>query len=91
MRERDVEQHLVSRCKARGWLCWKFVSPQNNGVPDRIVVMPGQVAFIELKAPGKRPTKLQQYRHRQLEAHNIEVTTLDTKQAVDAWVDAHAV
>ena len=57
MLESTVERHLREEAKKRKGTALKFVSPGMNGVPDRIVLMPdGKMAFVELKAPGKKPT-----------------------------------
>lgn len=43
-----------------GGVAYKFVSPGNSGVPDRIILMPGgQVYFVELKREGGQLTSLQ--------------------------------
>ena len=40
--------------RACGGKAYKFVSPGNPGVPDRICVFPGgAVVFVELKRPGR--------------------------------------
>ena len=66
MRERDIELKLRDAVKAVGGLCWKFTSPGTSGVPDRIVLMPkGRIAFVETKAPGDVPRKIQLKRHKQ--------------------------
>lgn len=68
-------------------LCWKFVSPGMAGVPDRIVIPPwGRVIFVELKAPGKKPRKLQKVRREQLKAQNVDVWVIDSKEKVDKFV-----
>lgn len=61
IRERDIDQALVRYAKSRGCLIYKFSSPSHRGVADRILVTPklGTVVFIELKAPGEKPTALQ--------------------------------
>ena len=60
MLERDIEKILVKEIKAAGGLAYKFVSPGNDGVPDRIVILPGgEVIFVELKTDTGRLTKLQ--------------------------------
>lgn len=46
MRERDVERYLRERVKQLGGRAYKFVSPGNNGVPDRIVMLPGGNCFL---------------------------------------------
>ena len=55
MLEKTVEKELCDRVKNDlcGWAL-KFVSPGQNGVPDRIVLVPyGRIYFVETKAPGK--------------------------------------
>lgn len=54
-----VENHLVRRCKERGWMQFKFTAPGRRGVPDRIVIADGVVAFVELKSPVGTPSKIQ--------------------------------
>lgn len=50
MLEKDVEKLLVQEVKKLGGRAYKFVSPGNTGVPDRIVIFPdGKVRFVELK------------------------------------------
>jgi hypothetical protein len=50
--EKDIEQKLRNQIKARGGLCLKWVSPGNNGVPDRIILLPGaRIYFVETKRP----------------------------------------
>ena len=62
MRERQIEQALVAAVRKRHGLCPKWVSPGWDGVPDRIILLPGgRIGFAELKAPGKRERKLQLY------------------------------
>ena len=46
MLEKDVEKKLG---KKLGGLWYKFVSPGNAGVPDRIAVRDGRVLFVEMK------------------------------------------
>lgn len=52
MREKDIERHLRLKVEKLGGLCYKWVSPSNAGVPDRIVMLPGGItAFVEVKSP----------------------------------------
>lgn len=59
MKESTIEAAFVKWCKAHGYYTRKFSSPAHRGVPDRIVAKNGKVLFIEFKAPGEKPTKLQ--------------------------------
>lgn len=40
MREKTIEQKLVSAVRAKGGIAPKFVSPGFDGVPDRLVLEP---------------------------------------------------
>ena len=60
MREKEIESYLRDRIRRIGGKAYKFVSPGNNGVPDRLVCLPGgHAVFVELKAPGKAPRPIQ--------------------------------
>ncbi|SFS01614.1 VRR-NUC domain-containing protein, partial [Anaeromicropila populeti] len=58
--EKRIEQKMTQEVKKLGGRAVKFVSPGWDGVPDRIVFFPGgRVAFVEVKAPGKKLRPLQ--------------------------------
>lgn len=78
MREKVIEQQLVEAVKNAGGLCPKFASPGFDGMPDRIVLLPGsKAAFVEVKSPGKKPRPLQLKRHDQLRRLGFQVYVLD--------------
>lgn len=83
MREKTIEAKLVKAVKSMGGLAPKFVSPGLDGVPDRLVLLPkGKIAFIELKAPGKKPRPLQVRRKSQLEALGFLVYCIDGPEQI---------
>lgn len=82
-----VENYLVNRCKANGFLCYKFVSPGHNGVPDRIVIGNGRVLFIELKAKNGHPSALQIETIRHINDAGGDARLCYSCQAVDAIID----
>lgn len=87
MIERDIEQYLVKQAKAAGGKAYKFESPGNNGVPDRIVILPGgRIAFAELKAPGKKPTPLQINQQRFIRNQGMTVVVIDSKEGADELI-----
>jgi len=88
MLERAVERRLVFEAKRRGGLALKFVSPGMDGVPDRIVLLPpGKLAFVELKAPGKVMRPLQVRRKEQLEALGFSVYRVDGMEQIGGILD----
>lgn len=83
MLERVIESRLRQEAKKRGGMALKFVSPGMNGVPDRIVLMPGgKMAFVELKAPGKAPGALQEKRIGQFRKLGFLVYVLDGTERI---------
>lgn len=89
MNEKEVEQCLVAAVKTAGGWCPKFISPGTDGMPDRIVLMPGgHVAFVEVKAPGKKPRKLQIRRHIRLRHLGFPVFVLDDPAEIPGIIAA---
>jgi hypothetical protein len=59
-KEQRLEQIVIAYARERSILTYKFVSPANRGVPDRVFIFPtGITLWIEFKAPGRKPTPLQ--------------------------------
>lgn len=87
MLERDIERALVKKVKMLGGKCEKFVSPGRRSVPDRIVTLPpnGRTIYVELKAPGKKPTKKQAKDHKERRELGCEVRVIDTLEQVEAF------
>ena len=55
MREKVIEQKLVAEVKKRGGICPKWVSPGFDGMPDRIVLLPGRhFGLVEVKETMRR-------------------------------------
>lgn len=70
-----------------GGIALKFVSPGMAGVPDRIVLLQkAKIAFVELKAPGKKMRPLQIKRKRQLEELGFSVYCIDSFEAIDDFI-----
>ena len=84
MREKKIEQKLVSAVKKHGGICPKFVSPGFDGMPDRLLLLPhGRFAFVEVKAPNQKPRPLQLSRHRLLRRLGFRVYVLDALEDID--------
>ncbi len=88
MREKIIEQKLVSEVKKRGGICPKWVAPGFDGMPDRIVFLPHRkFGLVEVKAPGKQPRPLQVSRHRLLEKLGFKVYILDGENQIGGILD----
>jgi VRR-NUC domain. len=88
MREKTIERKLAVTVKKMGGICPKFVSPGLDGMPDRLVLLPGgRLAFVEVKAPGKKPQPLQMVRHEMLKRLGFAVYVLDDVEKIGEMLD----
>ena len=88
MREKSIEHKLTLMVKRRGGIRPKFVSPGFDGMPDRIVLLPGcHFAFVEVKSPGESPRPLQLSRHRLLQRLGFKVYVLDDPEQIGGILD----
>lgn len=77
MTEREIEKKLVDGVRKLGGRAYKFVSPGNDGVPDRIVVLPGiSPVFVELKTETGRLSSLQNVQIKKLKDLGQDVRVL---------------
>lgn len=87
MRESKVETYLVERVEAEGGLVRKLKWVGRLGAPDRLVLFPGEVLFVEVKAPGEKPRASQVREHARLRSFGAKVYTLDTYEQVDNFIN----
>jgi hypothetical protein len=88
VRERDVEYHLRTRVEREGGICYKFASPGRRGVPDRIVLLRGVTVFVEVKAPGEKTTKQQDFEINRMRRVGAFVVVVDSKESVNNLMSA---
>ncbi len=87
MREASIEQSLRLKLQKIGCLFYKWVSPGNNGVPDRIVITPdGSVIFVELKTSRGNLSPDQHVQIRRLTKNHARVVVSHGKQDADNFV-----
>lgn len=85
--EKSIENHLVKRVRENGGEALKFYSQFSTGYPDRVVMLPGgRIYWVELKAPGKKPTKLQTEMHEKLRKLGQVVLVIDSKETVNSFI-----
>lgn len=78
MRESLIERKSCQFAKANGWLVYKFVSPSQSGVPDRLFIRDGAVVFVEFKAAGEQLRPLQQRIIANMRLHGAKVYVIDS-------------
>ena len=90
MLESRVERRLKKRVEALGCgvMCRKLESPGFAGMPDRMIMLPGEkVIFVETKQPGKKERARQEYVQGLIRELGFEVwSAVDTVERVDAVV-----
>lgn len=73
----------MNAVKVMGGIAPKLVCPSYDGMPDRIVLLPGgHVVFVEVKAPGEKPRPLQRARHEMLSRLGFKVYVLDDPERI---------
>jgi len=88
MRESMVEKRLVERVRRAGGKALKLGGVNDRGKPDRLVLLPGgQVLFVELKAPGKKLTKLQGHWFSLLGTWGFRCELVDSYERVDQLIE----
>lgn len=74
MLEKEIERRMCEMIRKRGGLTYKFTSPGNVGVPDRLIITPtGVVWFVELKTETGRLANIQKWQIRELEKRGANV------------------
>jgi len=89
MLEKILERKVCQYAKDHGWLVYKWVSPNQRGVPDRILFKAGVTLCIEFKQLNKKPTALQKHHHKLLTAAGIEVKVIDSVDSGKQLIDHH--
>ena len=89
MLEKNIEKKLIAAVKSIDGIAFKFIAPGINGVPDRLVLLPGgRIAFVEIKAPGQKMRLQQVLRKRQLERLGFLVYCIDSPEQIGGVLDA---
>lgn len=81
MRESAVEKTICDHAETKGWIALKLRGAGDRGKPDRMFLRNGQAVFMEVKAPGKQPTALQERWLRQLNDAGFVAVWTDNAEA----------
>jgi hypothetical protein len=86
MKESEIERYFVWAVMLRQGLTYKFKSPTQRGVADRIACMPnGETWFVELKVRGGRLAPLQELFAMDMRRLGQRYACLWSKEGVDEW------
>lgn len=85
--EKTLEQRLRREIEHRGGMAVKLTSQHHRGLPDRLVLMPGGLAyFVEMKSSGKKPTALQEHTHSLISGLDFVVAVVDSRESLDVFL-----
>jgi len=86
--EKNIEAAFVTAVREQlGGVAYKLTSSGHRGLPDRLVLLPlRRVFFVELKAPGRKPTTLQQRRIADLNELGHECFLIDSYAEISRFV-----
>lgn len=76
--EKLIQHRVVGYARQRGMLALKINTGAQKGWPDYLFITEdGKHFWIEFKAPGKKPTKLQTHRMKELSLRDVDVWYCD--------------
>lgn len=86
-KEKTIERRLTDGIKEMDGMCIKLYAGMLSGLPDRLILLPGGfIYFVETKAPGKKPRKLQLIIHRKMNRLGFPVHVIDTMEKVNEFL-----
>jgi hypothetical protein len=86
MKESEIERYFVWAVQWLGGVTYKFKSPTQRGVADRIACMPGgDTWFVELKTKGGRLAPLQKVFAADMDRLGQLYVCLWSTEGVDEW------
>jgi Holliday junction resolvase len=80
--ESKIQAKIKARFEQAGWIVVKLIQTNCNGIPDLMCLKGGKTVFVEVKQLGKKPTKLQQFRHDQLTQNGFQVFILSSEKDI---------
>jgi Holliday junction resolvase-like predicted endonuclease len=74
MKEQQIQSKKIKELEAQGYYVIKLTVTNRPGIPDLIAIPPNSdVLFVEVKRPDGKVSKLQEFRHKELEDKGIKV------------------
>jgi len=92
MLEKEIENYFVWTVEHAGGKTYKFKSPTQRGVSDRLACMPdGSTWFVELKIKGGRLSELQKIFRNDVLRLKQNYACLWSKEMIDEWIATQTV
>jgi Holliday junction resolvase-like predicted endonuclease len=74
MKEQQIQSKKIKELEAQGYYVIKLTVTNKPGIPDIIAIPPNSdVLFVEVKRLDGKVSKLQEFRHKELEEKGIKV------------------
>jgi Holliday junction resolvase len=74
VKEQQIQAKKIKELESQGYYVIKLINTNKNGIPDLIAIPPNSdVLFVEVKGPTGKVSKLQEFRHKELEEKGIKV------------------
>ena len=87
IKEQSIENYLVNRVRYAGGEVRKVNWVGRRGAPDRFVMLPHRIVWVELKAPGKQPEPHQLREHERMRRYGLDVVVIDSLEAIEKLVE----
>ena len=83
MTEQKIQAKRIKELEDEGYYVIKLLKTNKNGIPDLIAIPPNcDVLFSEIKKPGGKVSKLQEYRLKELDNHGVRTEVYKAKWIV---------
>jgi len=86
LRESYIENHLTRCVHDAGGEVRKVQWVGRRGAPDRLVMLPHRIVWVELKAPGKKAKPYQAREHARMRSYGLDVVVIDSIEGVEELV-----
>lgn len=89
MLEKTIVAKVLATARSAGWWAAKLHGSAYSlaGLPDVLAIKDGRAAFIEVKVPGNRPTRIQEHRMRELAAAGAAVAVVTSAGEARAFLE----
>lgn len=76
--ETPIQTKRIKQLEAEGFYVIRLSRTNKEGIPDLLAIpRDAPVLFSEVKQPGKKPSKLQEYRIKELQSYGFKTEIYD--------------